>query len=111
MKKAGKDEFIGKLQSKLNENVDFLESLSNKKGNLKFNLKESEVVVAACLESIMELTNEYGALGVKGFGDFKTVHREQRKGRNPQNGEEVLIPAKRVAKFKPGKTFSQVVSE
>ncbi|NLO19960.1 MAG: DNA-binding protein, partial [Ignavibacteria bacterium] len=32
-------------------------------------------------------------------------------GKNPQNGKEIKIPAKKVAKFKPGKTLAEVVNQ
>ncbi len=37
-----------------------------------------------------------------GFGSFSVVKREARKGRNPQTGKEIKIPAKKVVKFKAG---------
>ncbi len=35
-----------------------------------------------------------------GFGSFAVNRREARKGRNPQTGKEINIPAKNVIKFK-----------
>ena len=37
-----------------------------------------------------------------GFGSFSVAKRAARKGRNPQSGKEIKIPAKKVVKFKPG---------
>jgi DNA-binding protein HU-beta len=37
-----------------------------------------------------------------GFGSFAVSKRAARKGRNPQNGKEIKIPAKKVVKFKAG---------
>lgn len=37
-----------------------------------------------------------------GFGSFSVVTRSARKGRNPQTGKEISVPARRVVKFKPG---------
>jgi len=36
--------------------------------------------------------------------------RPPRTGRNPKSGEEVLVPAKRVPHFKPGKELRQRVN-
>lgn len=44
-----------------------------------------------------------------GFGTFKQVTRSERKGRNPQTGAELLIPATSVPSFKPGKGFKDAV--
>ena len=44
-----------------------------------------------------------------GFGTFKVVKREARKGRNPQTGKEMQIKAKKVPKFVPGKALKEAV--
>ena len=46
-------------------------------------------------------------------GYFKTefVDKEARKGRNPQTGEEIVIPAKRTIKFSAGKTLKELVNQ
>jgi len=44
-----------------------------------------------------------------GFGTFSTVARGERKGINPKTMEKIIIPAKKVIKFKPGKDFSESV--
>lgn len=36
---------------------------------------------------------------ILGFGSFSKSHRPARKGRNPQTGQEISIPAQNVAKF------------
>ncbi|EKD41058.1 MAG: hypothetical protein ACD_74C00069G0019 [uncultured bacterium] len=45
-----------------------------------------------------------------GFGTFSTTKRAARDGRNPANGKAMKIPAKTVAKFKPGKTLVDLVN-
>jgi DNA-binding protein HU-beta len=42
-----------------------------------------------------------------GFGTFSTVDRAERKGINPKTMEKIIIPAKKVIKFKPGKEFAE----
>lgn len=44
-----------------------------------------------------------------GFGSFDKRERQARKGRNPQTGKELEIPATVVPGFKPGKEFKDVV--
>ncbi len=46
-----------------------------------------------------------------GFGTFSTSKRKARTGRNPQTGDEIKIPAARVAKFKPGKRLRDAVKK
>lgn len=45
-----------------------------------------------------------------GFGSFSISKREARKGRNPQTGKEIKIPAKNVVKFKAGADLSSKVN-
>lgn len=45
-----------------------------------------------------------------GFGSFSVSEREERKGRNPQTGAEITIPAKKVVKFKAGAELSDLVN-
>ena len=68
--------------------------------------KLTKVQAAAALDSFMAATQ--GALK-KGdklilvvFGTFSVTKRAARKGRNPQTGKEINIPAKKVVKFKAG---------
>ena len=50
-----------------------------------------------------------GKMGIVGFGTFSVVKRKARQGRNPQTGKAIKIPAKKVVKFKAGKTWSEKV--
>ena len=49
--------------------------------------------------------------GVKlvGFGTFSVSNRKARLGRNPQTGEEIQIPARKVPVFRPGKDLKDNV--
>lgn len=44
-----------------------------------------------------------------GFGTFSVVDKKARTGRNPKTGKPIKIAAKRVAKFKPGKSLAETV--
>lgn len=44
-----------------------------------------------------------------GFGTFSITKRAARKGRNPQTGKEIKIPAKKVVKFKAGADLTSKV--
>ena len=44
-----------------------------------------------------------------GFGSFSVSKREARKGRNPQSGKEIPIPAKKVVKFKAGAELAKLI--
>ena len=44
-----------------------------------------------------------------GFGTFQAVDRKARSGRNPQTGERMQIPDKRVPRFRAGKVLKEKV--
>ncbi len=44
-----------------------------------------------------------------GFGTFQVTGRRARRGVNPQTRESIQIPAKKVAKFVPGKGLKEKV--
>jgi DNA-binding protein HU-beta len=46
-----------------------------------------------------------------GFGTFMVAERAQRRGRNPQTKQEIIIPASRVPKFKAGKALKEAVKK
>ena len=73
----------------------------------------TKAVAAATLDAYVgAVTKELkksGRLGLVGFGTFSVVKRKARTGRNPQNGKAIKIPAKKVVKFKAGKTLADKI--
>lgn len=51
-----------------------------------------------------------GKVQLVGFGTFETAKRAARKGKNPQTGEAIKIPAATVPKFKAGKALKDLVN-
>jgi len=49
-------------------------------------------------------------IALVGFGTFQVDKRAARKGRNPQTGKQISIPATNVPKFRPGKTLKDAVN-
>lgn len=66
----------------------------------------TKVQAQAALDAFMGSTQSALKKGDKvilvGFGTFSVTKRAARKGRNPQTGKEISIPAKKVVKFKAG---------
>jgi DNA-binding protein HU-beta len=46
---------------------------------------------------------------LSGFGSFSTYQRKARNGRNPQTGELIKLPSRRVVKFSPGTELKEAV--
>lgn len=67
--------------------------------------KELEVV----LDLIQEGTTKDGEVSFMNFGKFVIVERGARKGRNPQTGKEITIPAHKAIAFRVGKAFKNML--
>ena len=78
----------------------------------KSNLHKGQVQTV--VEEVFELVAEGLAKGEKidlrGFGTFSVRESAARSGRNPQTGEPISIPARRVPAFKPGKELKDKVN-
>jgi len=63
------------------------------------------------LEDIARLAYKEAKVGftLPGLGKLVLVNRKARKGRNPQTGEEIKIPAKKVVKFRVAKACKDAV--
>jgi DNA-binding protein HU-beta len=48
-------------------------------------------------------------LTLRGFGTLSVAKGRARRGRNPQTGKEIKIPANKVAKFKAAKMLKSAV--
>ena len=71
-------------------------------------------LAAAALDTFLGCVSSALRAGDKvtlvGFGTFSVVTRGARTGRNPRDGKQIKIAAKKVAKFKPGKKLSDEVN-
>ena len=62
------------------------------------------------LEAIVGALKDGDKVTLVNFGTFSVSERSARTGRNPRTNEQIQIPKKTVAKFKPGKNFSDALS-
>ena len=71
--------------------------------------KDTQKAIEITLESITDALKKGDSLTLVGFGSFKVVKRAARKGRNPQTGKTINIPAKKTPKFTPSTLFKSKV--
>ncbi len=71
--------------------------------------KDTRKVVDAVTQTIAEALSGGEKVTLVNFGTFRVRNRKSRKGRNPQTGEKIQIPAKKVVKFEIGKGLREVV--
>jgi DNA-binding protein HU-beta len=97
---------IKKRRNGMNK-AELVNSLAERTGLTK---TKSNEVVDTLVSVISETLKDGDKVTLVGFGTFTTTQRDARKGRNPKTGETLEIPAKRVAKFKPGSELTKSVN-
>jgi len=80
--------------------AEFVDALAEKTGQTK---AATKAVVDAFLETVSDELAAGRSVDFVGFGSFKTKERAARTSKNPQTGNPVAIPAKRVPVFAAGK--------
>lgn len=73
-------------------------------------LKVAEKMLRAKCEIIGETLAKNEKVSIIGFGTYESKAREERKGRHPQTGAEITIPASKNPVFKAGKGLKDVVN-
>ncbi len=65
----------------------------------------------AIISAVSDCLISGDSITIQGFGTFKVSEHKERKGRNPSTGEAMTIPARKAAKFSPGKELSALIQE
>jgi DNA-binding protein HU-beta len=63
------------------------------------------------LPKVLRTMLSFGAVRINHLGTFEIKVRGARTGRNPQTGEPVSIPEKKILTFKPAKTMKEAIDE
>ncbi|MBI3753544.1 MAG: HU family DNA-binding protein [Deltaproteobacteria bacterium] len=71
----------------------------------------AEKALNAFTEAVTKSLKKGDTVSLVGFGTFSVSKRKARKGRNPQTGKEINIPAAKVPKFKAGKGLKDAVKK
>lgn len=86
--------------------LELVNTISRKMGATK---KDADKAVTAFIDTVTEALVEGRKVQLIGFGTFEVRERAARKGRNPQTGEEIEIPAGKIPAFKAGKSLKDSV--
>ena len=95
-----KDDFAAKLAAK----TDLTKAKAREVIDCIFSTDPREGIIAIELDAGRDFT-------VTGFGTFKTRKTKERKGRNPQTGQEITIAARKSVSFRAGKGLKERVKE
>jgi integration host factor subunit alpha len=87
--------------------ADIVERVAEKCGITK---KESINMVESVFSIIKSTLEDGDYIKIAGFGKFETKNKHERKGRNPQTGETLIIEARRILSFKPSAILRKSVN-
>ncbi|MEA3507035.1 MAG: HU family DNA-binding protein [Elusimicrobiota bacterium] len=72
---------------------------------------EAADAVEALFDSVKGALSTGERVTISGFGSFYVQFRKAKKGRNPQTGEIIDIPPKKVIKFKPSPKLNDIANQ
>lgn len=70
----------------------------------------ANALIDATLEAMSEALQQGETVTLVGFGIYTPKRSAQRMGRNPQNGEPALIPARNTVSFKVSKGLKEYLN-
>jgi DNA-binding protein HU-beta len=88
--------------------ADLVKEISQK---ASVNQAVAQKALEAMLDTFKDALKKGEKIQLIGFGSFEVAKRAERKGVNPRSGDEILIPAKNVVKFKAGKDLKEMVAK
>jgi DNA-binding protein HU-beta len=71
--------------------------------------KAAAEAIDAFLDEIVRQITKGEKVVLSGFGTFRINKVKDKKGRNPQTGEDLIIKSHRVVRFVVGKTLKRLV--
>ena len=77
--------------------------------NAGLKVKEAEALLDALVAATEEALAKGDKVAITGFGTFAVSERKARKGRNPQTGKEIQIPASKTPRFTAGKALKDAL--
>ena len=68
-------------------------------------------IMQRLFDGIINTLEKERRIELRNFGVFEVRRRNPRKARNPRTGEKLMVPAKLVVTFKPGREMEEKVKE
>jgi len=75
----------------------------------KLEKKQAKMFLEALTGVVTKEIKKGRAVPITGLGRFRVSNRKARLGRNPQTGEPIKIPAKKVVRFTVAKPLKEVI--
>jgi len=87
---------------------DMAQAIAEEMGLLQTQATE---IVQRVFDGIIETLVQEGHIELRNFGVFEVKQRKPRTARNPRTGEKVMVPARMVVTFKPGRGMEERVGQ
>ena len=79
-------------------------------GDAGISKSQAQAAVDSVLSNIEGSLAGGGRVTLVGFGTFSVSQRSERMGRNPRTGMPIRIPARKIARFTPGKALKTAIN-
>jgi DNA-binding protein HU-beta len=86
--------------------TDLIHAIADETG---LETKDVRMALNAVLAAISAGLKNGGIVQLRGFGTFMVREHAERLGRNPQNGDLMIIPATKAPAFKAGRLLKKAV--
>ncbi|MDE7427262.1 MAG: HU family DNA-binding protein [Muribaculaceae bacterium] len=86
--------------------TELVNAIAEKAGLSKADAKGA---LEATLNAISEALTNNDKVALVGFGTFSVTEKGERTGINPSTKQPIVIPARKVVKFKPGSELADCV--
>lgn len=88
--------------------ADIVERIYDKVG---FSKKESAELVEIVFDILKSTLEKGDKIKIAGFGNFVVKEKADRRGRNPQTGDEIVISARKILTFKPSQVLKASINK
>jgi integration host factor subunit alpha len=89
--------------------LDLANKVKDKVGGMS--KKEAGLLVNLLIDTVRDALVTGENVKISGFGSFVVRQKEDRIGRNPHSGEELVIPARKVLTFKPSQLLRDALNK
>jgi len=86
--------------------ANLINAMAEESGLTKADTKKA---LDAFISTVTKALERGDKVSLVGFGSFSVVQRNERRGINPATKKPIQIPAKKVARFKPGSELADAV--
>ena len=75
-----------------------------------YSKRDATDIVESVFDTMKDALSTGEKIKVSGFGNFVVRQKNERIGRNPQTGDQIMITARRVLTFKPSQVLKNLLN-